>query len=182
MGDFFVEDDVYDEVEEGSAYASEDDTDFSNRELNPYFAESKEEEAKSASSVKEESKSSAIEDDTGAYGEDPEDYKMPEIKGITDEVSGYTYSKMNFPAIFIKSDMHLSAAGFKVLRAMISSTSVADRNIFIYNESSKGVFLIGRISALQVMNFYDLVGQDNIRVFLSSTKELLGDLKYVLCQ
>ena len=172
------------------------DNSFEDDSLNPYYAEISEtpvfEETHNTENLIEkekkvdESVSSSLSEDLlegeEFYGEGSEDQIKPEIKGITEEVNEYIYSKMRYPAIFISSKLSLSAAGFKVLKAMISSTSVVDRDINIYNEMEKGIFLIGCISGLQVMNFYDLVGLDNVKVFLDRNIELKGDKKYVLCQ
>ena len=60
------------------------------------------------------------EEDFGFYGEEAEEDKVEEIQGITENVSEFTYSSLEYPCIMFKEGFSLKNHKWKVLSNMVN--------------------------------------------------------------
>ena len=60
------------------------------------------------------------EEDFGFYGEEAEEDKVEEIQGITENVSEFTYSSLEYPCIMFKDGFSLKNHKWKVLSNMVN--------------------------------------------------------------
>lgn len=122
----------------------------------------------------------------GVYEEDvydgEEEYTGEEdIEGVTDEVTSYTYTNLEYPCIVLNDDFTCPKHKLEVLSRMVKMSDREIKDIALYMSNEGDLYKIGSLSGTQMKAFYQIIGEDNVRVFFSEEKELLGDKKYVLC-
>ena len=118
-------------------------------------------------------------DDFGFYGEEAEEDQVEEIQGITDNVSQFTYSNLEYPCIMFKDGFSLKNHKWKVLSNMVKSLS-PDKDISLYFRDESGLLKIGKISGVQVDAFLDLVGLDGVVGYYDKDTILENDRLYTL--
>lgn len=119
-------------------------------------------------------------DEFGFYGEGQnEEGVVRDIKGITDTVSNFVYSSMDFPCICLKEDIKLPKHKWLVISKLVKQGS-EDKNISTYILRGKDIFKAGSLSGFQVKAFIDIVGIDNLFGYYNKDKKLNGDRLYVL--
>lgn len=115
------------------------------------------------------------------YGKGTEKEEVKDIKGITDTVSEYVYSSMEYPCICLKPNLILPKHKWGII-SKLSKSSGSDKNIFLYIIRKNEMFKIGKLSGIQVKSFIDIVGLDNLFGFYSKDKKLENDRLYVLSE
>lgn len=119
-------------------------------------------------------------EDFGFYGEGNDESKVKDIQGITDTVTDYTYTNLEYPCIMLKEGFTCPKHKMKVISNMVKTTS-DDKDISLYFVESGELFKIGMLGGLQVSSFIDIVGVENlVGYFLDGTK-LEGSKIYTLC-
>lgn len=120
-----------------------------------------------------------MDEDFGFYGSEAELEEVKDIKGITDEVSKYVYTDMDFPCICLKGDINLPMHKWKVISKLVKEGS-ANKNITFYIIKGNELFRAGALAGIQVMPFIDIVGLENLEGFHNKEIKLEGDRLYVL--
>lgn len=111
-----------------------------------------------------------------------EDEQIPEIQGITDKVTDYTYAKLLFPCIVLKDGIKLEKHKVMVLSNMVKSDTLGyEKDISLYLSNGSELYKLGMVGGIQVSPLIDIVGVDNIVAYLSKEKQLLGSMIYSLC-
>lgn len=105
----------------------------------------------------------------------------PNIEGITDDVVSYTYTDTSYPCIIIKDGFTCERHKLDVLSHMVKMSSREDKDISLYMQDGSDRYKIGTLSGSQIKAFYQIIGEGNVTVYYSENKELVGDMKYVLC-
>lgn len=119
-------------------------------------------------------------DEFGFYGEEVEnENSVREIRGITDTVSKYVFSDMNFPCICLKEDLTLPKHKWVVISKLVKQ-GTSDKNISVYLIRKGDLYKAGALSGVQVTALIDLVGLDNLVGYYNKDKELKGDRLYIL--
>lgn len=103
---------------------------------------------------------------------------VKDIKGITDSVSQYVFSDMEYPCICLKDNLVLPKHKWAVISKLAQSGT--DKKIALYISRNGELFKIGHLSGVQVKPFIDVIGLENMIGYHSENKELLGDRIYVL--
>ena len=119
------------------------------------------------------------EEDFGFYGEEAEEDNVEEIQGITENVSEFTYSSLEYPCIMFKEGFSLKNHKWKVLSNMVKSEA-PDKDISLYFMEDGDMLRIGSISGRQVDAVLDLIDTANVVGYMSEGVELRGDLLYTL--
>lgn len=103
------------------------------------------------------------------------------IKGVTDEVTRYTFTDRKYPYILVKDMTVLPRHKLDLIKNMVSSGVMANKDVHVYIKMSDGVYSIGMLSGMQVEHFIDAVGEDNLVGAFDGSTELSGSLLYTLC-
>jgi hypothetical protein len=119
------------------------------------------------------------EEDFGFYGEEAEEDKVEEIQGITENVSEFTYSSLEYPCIMFKEGFSLKNHKWKVLSNMVKSIS-PDKDISLYFHDNGELLKIGKISGTQVDAFLDIVGMEGVVGYYDKDTLLENDRLYTL--
>jgi len=116
------------------------------------------------------------------FYDDYNEGEISEIKGITDTVTDYTYTNLNYPCIVFKDGISIERHKVNVISNMVKgSIKGIDKDISLYFSKDGQMYKLGSISGSQVSNFLDIVGLDNVSAYLSDKEELKGSLIYTLC-
>lgn len=118
-------------------------------------------------------------DEFGFYGEEGEESSVRDIKGITDTVSKYVFSDMDFPCICFKEDLVLPKHKWIGISKLVKQ-GASDKNISVYILRKGDLFKAGSLSGVQVTALIDLVGLENLFGYYNKDKELKGDRLYIL--
>lgn len=118
------------------------------------------------------------EDDFGFYGVD-EDGVVEEIKGITDNISSYTFTDMSYPCMVIGDGFSCPKHKMIVISNMVKMNS-SDKDINLYFVKDGELYKMGMLAGSQVMAFVDLVGEKYLTGYFEEGIELSGDMIYVL--
>ena len=121
----------------------------------------------------------SVEDEEVYSGYDEDE--VDDIKGITDEVTKYTFSGLNYPCVVLRDGFVCPEHKMEVLSKMVGFSSRVAKDITLYFQDKGSMYKIGMLSSHQMKIFYDLVGEDNVIAFYDDGMELTGDKKFVLC-
>lgn len=128
----------------------------------------------------EEDFDSVDDDDFGFYGEEAEENSVKDIHGITDKVSKYTYTKLEYPCIIFKSGFTCPQHQMNVISNMVR-TSSPDKDTALYFENDSKLFKLGKLSGTQVDPLLELIGVENLVGYYDENTRLEGDRLYTLC-
>ena len=117
--------------------------------------------------------------DFGFYGEEADEASVRDIKGVTDEVSKFVFTNIEYPCICLKADIMLPTYKWEVIAKLVKQ-GVVSKNISIYMLRNGELFKAGSLSGLQVKAFIDIVGIENLFGFHNRDIRLDGDKLYVL--
>lgn len=120
------------------------------------------------------------EDDFGFYGEEAEENSVDDIHGITDKVTEFTYTKMEYPCIMFKEGFSCPQHQMKVISNMVK-TNTPDKDTSLYFLSGGEMYKLGMLSGQQIDPLLELVGVDNLVGYYDSETRLEGDRIYTLC-
>lgn len=112
-------------------------------------------------------------------GNDLEDSTVKDIKGLTDTVSKYVYSKMNFPCICLNENLKLPKSKWLLISKLVKQ-GAEDKNISVYMIRNGELLKAGSLAGSQIIPFIDVLGIENLFGYYSKDKELRGDRLYVL--
>ena len=119
-------------------------------------------------------------EDFGFYGSDAEERTETVIKGITDRVTGFSYSSISYPCLVLKEDFKCPKHQIKVISNMVKNTCGV-KDVSLYFLKNNELFKMGSISGLQVGFLLDMVGVGQVFGYFSSSTKLEGDALYTLC-
>lgn len=118
-------------------------------------------------------------DDFKFYEENSEEDYVREIKGVTDKVSEYVYSNMEFPCICLKPDIVLPKYKWVAISKLVKLGS-PDKSIFVYIHRNGELYKLGALSGVQVKAFIEVAGLENIFGYHNKDIILKDDRVYVL--
>ena len=123
--------------------------------------------------------------DFGFYGEENDETKVKEVKGITDKVTEYVYTNLSDPCIIFKKGFSCPKHQMKVLSNMVKSQGVP-KDITLYFEKDMGtaeseIYKLGMISGLQVDSLLSIFDLEKLVGFYDENTVLEGSKLYVLC-
>lgn len=113
------------------------------------------------------------------YGESADKDSVEDIQGITDSITSYSYTGVEYPCLILKDGFSCAKHRMEVIAKMVKTSG--DKDISLYFNNSGETYKIGNISGKQVKAFLDVVGIDNVLGFLSKDTSVTGDMLYVLC-
>ncbi len=120
-------------------------------------------------------------DDEEVYEGYVED-KVSEMEGITDKVTNYTYTKLEYPCLLFRKGVQLEKHKVQVVSNMVNSKTLgSSKDISLYLSNNGELFKIGKISGVQVLPLLEIIGEENLQGFLDKDTELKGSLIYTLC-
>ena len=114
------------------------------------------------------------------YGDGTDESKVKDIHGITDTVTEYSYSNLQYPCIIFVEGFKCPKHKMQVLSNMIKSKGII-KDIALYFKQSDGVYKIGEIGGIQVNSLLDCIGVDSLLGFYDESTELIGSKLYALC-
>lgn len=121
-----------------------------------------------------------MEEDFGFYGEEAEDKEVDDIKGITDEVTEFTYTGLQYPCIIFNDGITFKNHKWRIIANMVKAADT-DKDTALYYRDSGGLVKMGMLSGRQLESFFELVGLDNIIGFYEEGLQLEGSKLYTLC-
>lgn len=104
---------------------------------------------------------------------------VQDIKGLTDEVSKYIYSNMDFPCICVKENIKLPKHKWVTMGKLVKQ-DVPNKDISVYIIRNNDILKAGALSRMQVGVFIDFVGIDNLVAYYNKDKILTGSKIYIL--
>jgi hypothetical protein len=112
-----------------------------------------------------------------------ENKEVEEVKGITDKVTNYTYTDINYPCMIFKKGFRLAKHKVQVISNMVrSNTAGCEKDISLYFINNEEIFKMGNICGQQVEALLDIAGRENMVAFADKDTELKGSLIYTLCR
>ena len=114
------------------------------------------------------------------YGDGTDESEVKDIHGITDTVTEYSYSNLQYPCIIFVEGFKCPKHKMQVLSNMIKSKGII-KDIALYFKQSDGVYKIGEIGGIQVNSLLDCIGVDSLLGFYDEATELSGSKLYALC-
>lgn len=114
------------------------------------------------------------------YGDGTDESEVKDIHGITDTVTEYSYSNLQYPCIIFVEGFKCPKHKMQVLSNMIKSKGII-KDIALYFKQSDGVYKIGEIGGIQVNSLLDCIGVDSLLGFYDESTELIGSKLYALC-
>ena len=114
------------------------------------------------------------------YGDGTDESEVKDIHGITDTVTEYSYSNLQYPCIIFAEGFKCPKHKMQVLSNMIKSKGII-KDIALYFKQSDGVYKIGEIGGIQVNSLLDCIGVDSLLGFYDEATELSGSKLYALC-
>lgn len=118
-------------------------------------------------------------EDFGFYGEEEEEEVIKDIKGVTDEVSKFVFTNVEYPFVCLKADIALPQYKWLIISKLVKQ-GVASKNISFYMLRGGELFKAGALSGVQIKSFIDIVGIDNLFGYHNENIRLEGDRLYVL--
>ena len=104
-----------------------------------------------------------------------------EIKGITGEVSSFTYTNMSYPCFIFNEGCEIPKHRLKIVSNMVKSGNMQEKDISLYFIQNGELFKIGSLSGTQIMGFLDLMGTDCLVGYVDAEKKLESGSLYSLC-
>lgn len=114
------------------------------------------------------------------YGDGTDESEVKDIHGITDTVTEYSYSNLQYPCIIFVEGFKCPKHKMQVLSNMIKSKGII-KDIALYFRQTDGVYKIGEIGGIQVNSLLDCIGVDSLLGFYDEATELSGSKLYALC-
>lgn len=114
------------------------------------------------------------------YGEGTDEQSEVKVKGITGDVTDFTYTGLEYPCIVFNDDFKCPKHQLNVISNMVNS-SVGFKDISLYFVNKGELFKIGAINGMQVNAFLDIVGISNVKGFFDKLTKLEDSMLYTLC-
>lgn len=118
-------------------------------------------------------------EDFGFYGEDEDQEEIRGIRGITDEVSKFVFTNVEYPFICLNADIMLPQHKWVVISKLVKQGAVS-KNIAFYMIRGGELYKAGSLSGIQIKSFIDIVGIENLFGYHNKDIRLEGDKLYVL--
>lgn len=119
-------------------------------------------------------------EDFGFYGEGEDEVKNTTVKGISDNVAGFTFTKLKFPCIIFKEGFKCPKHQLTVISNMVKTVKDL-KDVNLYYQDNEDVFKMGALSGLQVDSFLEIVGDDKVVGYYDKDTKLEGSMLYTLC-
>lgn len=115
----------------------------------------------------------------GFYGEEADEQTETVLKGITGNVSDFTYTNLSYPCIIFKEDFKCPKHQLRVVSNMVNSKA-GEKDISLYFVNEGELYKIGNIGGLQVNAFLEIIGLNNVIGYYKEGLKLTGDKLYTL--
>lgn len=119
-------------------------------------------------------------EDFGFYGEEADELQKQEIRGITGNVTDFTFTNIDYPCIIFNEDFKCPKHKLNVISNMVKSP-MPTKDISIYFIKDGDLYKIGMIDGVQVNAFLDVIGIDMVKGFFNAETKLTGSMLYTLC-
>lgn len=119
-----------------------------------------------------------MEEDFNFYGNEGAENEQIE-KGITDRVTEYTYTKLEYPCILFNEGFSAPMHKLTVVSNMVKSNA-GDKDISLYMRKGDDIFKLGMLSGSQIEAFLDIMGVGSVKGYLDENTLLEGDKLYTL--
>lgn len=113
------------------------------------------------------------------FYEDSKEEEKIEKKGITGDVTNFTFTGMQYPCILFNEDFQCPKHKLNVIKNMVGS-AVGTKDISLYFINNQELFKIGMIDGLQINFFLEVVGEQNVTAYYDAKTPLRGGLIYTL--
>lgn len=114
------------------------------------------------------------------FYEDAEEGKISEIRGITDNVTNYTYTDLSYPCIVLDDGFKCPMHRMLVISNMVKSNT-PDKDISLYFTKGYDMYKVGMLSGTQVKPLLDILDISKLKAYYDKGVELTGDMVYTLC-
>lgn len=123
-----------------------------------------------------------LEDEFDFYGDSysNKEESVEDVKGITDDVTSYTYTDIEYPCIVFPEGFTCQAHQMKVISHMLKGGDL-DRDTTLYFTNNNQLFKIGKIAGIQIESLLDMVGTDSVYGYYIDGTKISGDKMYTLC-
>lgn len=116
--------------------------------------------------------------DLSFYEDAVEDVKQEE-RGITDRVTEYTYTKLEYPCIIFREGFSAPMHKLAVVSNMVKSNA-RDKDISLYMRKGDDIYKLGMLAGCQIEAFLDIIGTDSVIGHLDENIKLEGNNLYTL--
>lgn len=121
----------------------------------------------------------SLKEDFGFYGEVGEVQQEQIEKGISDKVTEFTYSNLDYPCIVFREDFSCPKHKLRAVSNMVKAKGV-NKDINLYFTDKGELFKMGMLSGLQINPFLEIMGCDSVIGFYDAETKLEGGLLYTL--
>lgn len=121
-----------------------------------------------------------VQEDFNFYGAEAELEETKEVKGITDDVTGFTYTNVQYPCIVFKEDFKCPKHQLKIISNMVNTVK-DKKDISLYFLNGSDLYKLGELSGLQVSAFLEMLGCDAVYGYYDADTKLEGSMLYALC-
>lgn len=122
---------------------------------------------------------SSEEKDFGFYGEEAEKEEIKDLDGVTNSVTQFVLSNMNFPSLCLRENIILPRHKWVIISKLVKQNA-DEKDISLYFNRNGELYKAGSISGIQVKALVDIIGLDNLVGYYNKDKQLVGDKIYVL--
>ena len=119
-------------------------------------------------------------EDFGFYGDVGEEQQKQVEKGISDKVTEFTYSNLEYPCIVFREDFSCPKHKLRAVSNMVKAKGV-EKDINLYFTDKGELFKMGMLSGLQVNPFLEIIGCESVIGFYDENTKLENDRLYTLC-
>ena len=120
-------------------------------------------------------------EDYNFYGEEDDSEEVKDINGVTDNVTKYVFTNMEYPCICLNADISLPKHKWITISKLVKQ-GVTQKNIAFYLLRNGELFKAGGLTGSQIKAFIDIVGLENLFGFYKKDVKLSGDKLYILYQ
>ena len=119
-------------------------------------------------------------DDFGFYGEEDDNPEVEDLHGMTDKVSEFTFTNLEYPCIVFKEGFTCKNHKWRIIANMVKAID-SSKDTALYYRDNGGLVKMGMLSGRQIESFLDLVGLENVSAFYDENTTLTGGKIYSLC-
>lgn len=114
------------------------------------------------------------------FYEGAEDEVSTSVDGVSNEVTNFTYTNLEYPCIIFKEGFTCPQHQLRVISNMVKTVSV-NKDISLYFIQGSDLFKMGMLSGVQIQAFLSIVGDDKVIGYFDRDTKLEGDRLYTLC-
>lgn len=118
-------------------------------------------------------------EDFGFYGTNNDGRSEVHVKGVTEDVTDFTFANVEYPCIIFKEGFSVPKHQLNVVSNMVKSC-ISTKDISLYYSKDSDLYKIGMIDGKQVNAFLEVIGIDKVFGFYDKNTRLEGNLLYTL--